>query len=56
MPAKALKPQQLENLLMGVDFTIYGDIADTGITGLSSDSRKTSPGDLIAAIRPSIEC
>lgn len=45
------RTKQLKNLLKGVDCRISGNIGQTEITGLSSDSRKTCPGNLFAAIQ-----
>lgn len=43
--------KQLEILLEGVECTILGNIEDTEITGICSDSRLVRPGKLFAAIR-----
>ncbi len=43
--------KQLETLLEGVECTVFGDIEDTEITGICSDSRQMRPGNLFAAIR-----
>jgi murE/murF fusion protein len=43
--------KQLETLLEGVEYTVLGDIDDTEITGICSDSRRVRPGNLFAAIR-----
>ncbi len=51
MSALVTEPKQLKNLLKGVNCTINGNIEKIEITGLSSDSRNTSPGNLFAAIK-----
>jgi murE/murF fusion protein len=43
--------KQLKLLLAGVDHTITGDIEQTEITGLCSDSRKIQAGNLFAALK-----
>jgi murE/murF fusion protein len=51
MSAITTETRKLEQLLKGVDCRIFGDIAKTEITGLSSDSRKVLPGNMFAAIK-----
>lgn len=42
---------QLKQLLEGIKCNITGDIQNTVITGLCSDSRKVQPGNLFAALK-----
>jgi murE/murF fusion protein len=47
----AFTTKQLTHLLEGVECNITGDIEETVITGLCSDSRQVKPGNLFAALK-----
>ena len=42
--------KKLEHLLAGVECSITGNMGQTEITGLCSDSRKVQPGNMFAAL------
>jgi len=46
----ALPTKQLKHMLEGVEYNITGNMAETEVTGLCSDSRKVQPGNLFAAL------
>jgi len=51
MSAHTTATKQLKLILEGVECKISGDMGNTEITGLCSDSRKVQPGNLFAALK-----
>jgi len=51
MAATHPETKQLAHLLAGVEHRIAGEMLDTDISGLCTDSRKVQPGDLFAALQ-----
>ena len=51
MTAITSETRQLGHILAGVEYNITGNMKQTEITGLCSDSRKVQPGNMFAAIK-----
>jgi len=51
MLTETLKTKRLEHILEGIEHQMSGDMNQTEITGICSDSRKVQPGNLFAALK-----